>query len=163
MFSNYLYYILDSFQNNFQFDAIYLDFRKAFDTVPHFELLTKLRNLGNTGKLFMWFHNYLSDRKQLVSINGCHSTVLPVWSGVPQGSILGPLLFLVYINDLPDVVSTSKVFLFADDTKCCLPITTPLDCDQLQENIDNLVHWSNKWNLHFNKSKCSTTSLKALP
>ena len=135
-------------------DSIYLDFRKVFDKVPHFELLSKLSNISISGKLLVWFHTYLTNRKQLVSINGAYSAVLPVTSGVPQGSILGPLLFLVYINDLPDVVNSCNVFLFADDTKCSRSIKTMNDCFHLQQCVDNLLSWSNKWNFHFNDSKC---------
>ena len=96
-------------------DAIYIDFRKAFDSVPHNELLVKLWNMGITGTLWRWFGSYLRDRTQCVSVNNCLSSYLPVISGVPQGSILGPLLFLVYINDLPSSI-TSQVLIFADDT-----------------------------------------------
>ena len=137
-----------------QADSIYLDFRKAFDRVPHLELLSKLKSIGISGRLLSWFCCYLSNRKQLVSINGSHSSVLPVSSGVPQGSILGPLLFLVYINDLPDAITSCKVFLFADDTKCCHSISSVSNCEQLQNCLDKLSDWSERWNLHFNESKC---------
>ena len=147
--------VVDSFTNKHQFDTIYLDFRKAFDKVPHPELLHKLRNNGISGTLLKWFSNYLMNRKQLVSINGNHSTILPVSSGVPQGSILGPLLFLVYINDLPQYVDNCKVFLFADDTKCCHQIRSFFsDISDLQASINRLSDWSMKWGLHFNDSKC---------
>ena len=148
--------VLDSFGNNRQMDSVYLDFRKAFDKVPHFALLSKLYHIGISGKLLIWFHNYLTDtcRKQLVSINGTHSSVLPVTSGVPHGGILGPLLFLVYINDLPDVVTSCNIFLFADDTKCSQSVKTLFDCSRLQQCVDILQDWSIKWSLHFNDSKC---------
>ena len=146
--------VFDSFGDNCQMDSVYLDFKKAFDKVPHFALLSKLSHIGISGRLLTWFHNYLTDRKQLVSINGTRSSVLPVSSGVPQGSILGPLLFLVYINDLPDAITSCNIFLFADDTKCCQSIKTLSDCSRLQHCVDVLQDWSIKWNLHFNDSKC---------
>ena len=107
-----------------EIDVIYVDFRKTFDSVPHNELLVKLWNMGITGILWKWFESYLSNRSQCVSINNSLSNCLPVLSGVPQGSILGPLLFLVYINDLPSVISSSNTFIFADDTKCFKTIKT---------------------------------------
>ena len=98
-----------------QTDCIYLDFSKAFDSIPHNELLMKLWSVGITDKLWTWFQSYLSNRRQFVSINNCSSDPLPVKSGVPQGSILGPLLFVIYINDLSSSIMYSK---FADDGKC---------------------------------------------
>ena len=99
-------------------DVIYLDFRKAFDSVPHDKLLMKLWNMGISGDLWMWFRSYLNGRQQVVSINNHLSEPLPVHSGVPQGSILGPLLFLIFVNELPTIVQSTKLLLFADDTKC---------------------------------------------
>ena len=137
-----------------QMDVIYLDFNKAFDSVSHGGLLLKLRLLGINGNVWKWILNYLSNRQQLVSINGVRSTVLTVTSGVPQGSILGPLFFLVFINDLPDYVTHSQVHLFADDTKCSKVIKYIDDVSILQDDINCLLSWSVEWLLRFNDSKC---------
>ncbi|CAB4031048.1 Hypothetical predicted protein, partial [Paramuricea clavata] len=96
-------------------DMIYLDFSKAFDSVPHDKLIFKLSQFGITGPLLDWFSDYLSGRKQRVVVDGFSSSYLDVTSGVPQGSIVGPLLFLIYVNDLPDAAKHSKVPMFADD------------------------------------------------
>lgn len=98
--------------------SIYLDFAKAFDKVPHNKLLFKLESLGIRGNLLVWFRSYLSGRRHRVVINGKASDYLPVTSGVPQGSVLGPLLFLVYINDMSNRISReTSLPLFADDSK----------------------------------------------
>ena len=97
-------------------DVIYFDFSKAFDTVPHKRLIHKLKAYGINGKLLVWLQDFLSDRQQRVIVNSTFSSWRPVTSGVPQGSILGPLLFSIYVNDLPSIVS-SILFLFADDLK----------------------------------------------
>jgi hypothetical protein len=96
--------------------AIYCDLRKAFDTVDHNILFKKLQKIGIRGSELLWFKNYLTGRKQFVHINGTNSSLLDILLGVPQGSILGPILFLIYINDLP-LCSALKALLFADDTK----------------------------------------------
>ena len=144
----------DSFDNNASCDTIYLDFRKAFDSVPHNELLLKMWKIGITSNVWYWLKDYLTGRNQCVSINGCSSTFLPVISGVPQGSILGPLLFVLYINDLPFHLLTSSLFLFADDTKCHKQILTPADIHLLQQDLEQLSTWSGDWKLSFNEYKC---------
>jgi len=137
-----------------QVDAIYLDFHNAFDFVPHNELLVKLWSIGVTESLWLWFVCYLKDRFQCVVVNGQCSDLLPVISAVPQGSILGPLLFLIYINDLPSAIKFAKAFLFADDTKCYKRITDTIDIHHLQEDINCISSWSIRDNLLLNLSKC---------
>ena len=141
-------------QSNSQTDVIYLDFKKAFDSVSHNELLVKLWSIGVTGNLWKWFKAYLFDRWQCVRLNDCVSDLLPVLSGVPQGSILGPLLFLVFINDMPQSISHSNIFLFADDAKCLKTVATPPDCQSLQDDLLQLSTWCNQWKLQFNENKC---------
>ena len=119
--------------------------------MAHSELLVKLWSFGITGNLWNWFRGYLSDRHQRVSLNQCLSDSLPVISGVPQGSILGPLLFLIFVNDLPSTVTSSHIYLFADDTKCLQSVRSSSDCHSLQRDLQN---WSKYWNLQFNERKC---------
>ena len=151
---SFLSTIHESLSTYSQVDAIYLDFRKAFDSVPHNELLVKLWTFGIRGNLWKWMQSYLSHRTQRVLLNHTTSDPLPVLSGVPQGSILGPLLFLIFINDIPLSVRHSNIFLYADDTKCSKGISSESDCTVLQEDLSQLSSWCQKWNLHFNIKKC---------
>ena len=144
---------MESLDGRTPVDAIYLDFRKAFDTVSHKRLLSKLKSYGVHGQVFGWVENFLSNRTQYVSVNGKDSNSIPVTSGVPQGSVLGPTLFIYFINDLPDVVDCS-IRIFADDTKIYLPIQSKSDSDKLQTNINHMLEWSDRWLLRFNSEKC---------
>ena len=130
-----------------------LDFAKAFDKVPHRRLLAKLQYYGIQGKLLCWFESFLTQRSQSVVCEGKFSTSSPVKSGVPQGTVLGLLLFLLYINDLPDNLQSS-VKLFADDPLLYGVIASDTDCDHLQDDLWKLEQWQNQWQMHFNLSKC---------
>ena len=134
-------------------DALYMDFAKAFDTVPHQRLLVKLKGYGIGGAVLQWIDAFLSGRRQRVVVNGSKSTWAKVTSGIPQGSVLGPLLFVCFINDMPSVVK-SPVHLFADDTTLYRRVTTLEDHKALQDDLTNLEDWSTKWNLCFNTNKC---------
>ena len=122
--------------------------------VPHKRLLYKIEYYGITGNLLRWIAGFLSNRRQCIVLNGKKSSWQDVKSGVPQGSILGPLLFLIYVNDLPRSIS-SQVFLFADDTKLIRSIFTLADHVQLQTDLDNLAKWCDAWQLNFNATKCN--------
>ena len=144
-----------------QADVVYFDLSKAFDSVPHKFLIHKLKSFGFHGNLLAWLSNYLSNRFQRVSFNGSASEWLPVTSGVPQGSILGPLLFLIYINDLPTVLSPNTLCaIFADDTKIYRNIESHQDHLILQLDINKVHNWSQLWGLTFNKNKCNIITLK---
>ena len=138
-----------------QVDCVYLDFQKAFDSVPHHRLLEKLKHIGITGELHGWIQNYLLNRTQRVIVNGVLSDIVEILSGVPQGSVLGPLLFLIYINDLPSFV-ISESYLFADDTKIFRCIEGKSDQSLLQSDLNSLSEWSNNWLLEFNADKCKS-------
>ena len=134
-----------------QTDVIYTDFRKAFDSVFHNELLIKLKSIR--GSLWHWFMA-ICPRVQCVSINNSLSLFLQVTSSVPQGSILGHIPFLIYINDLPLSIKFSNLFLFADNGKCALPIGVYPEQTHLQSDIINsLYEQSCTWHLSFNKEK----------
>jgi hypothetical protein len=140
---------------------IYMDMSKAFDKVDHEVLIQKLqKDYGFGGNLLRWFRCYLENRKQRVTVLGATSDLLPVTSGVQQGSILGPALFLLYVNDLPSNVKSSRVAMFADDTKVFKAIQSPNDAVKLQEDITNLGNWSSEsGGLQFNETKCKAQSI----
>lgn len=121
-----------------QTDLVVLDFAKAFDKVNHSLLVHKLSHYGIIGKTNAWIQNFLRDRKQAVVVDGAESGFVPVESGVPQGSVLGPALFLLFINDLPKQTQ-SKARLFADDTACQRTICSRKDLEILQDDLSKLA------------------------
>ncbi|KAA3674301.1 uncharacterized protein DEA37_0002849 [Paragonimus westermani] len=138
--------------------ACYLDMSKAFDRVNHSILLQKLKQHGVTGKLLAWLENYLMDRVIQVRVDGALSKPVAVTSGVPQGSVLGPTLFLIYANDIPNLVRC-KIILFADDIKLWASIHTSEDCVLLQEDLNALYDWSLRNKLPFNFQKCKMLNI----
>ena len=149
----HLYGIVNSLANHVQSDVVYLDIRKAFDSVPHNSLLLKLWSAGVCGLPWQLIRSYLYGRKQCVRVGSSFSSLFDVTSGVPQGSILGPLLFLLSINDLSRIPIYSMVLLFADDSKCRRDIRSIEDCQLLQADLDSLCEWSLSSSLQFNNSK----------
>jgi hypothetical protein len=139
-------------------DALYLDFAKAFDSVPHERLSRKVNYLGIEGNVLQWIRNFLVGRRQRVSINGTVSDWLTVRSGVPQGSVLGPVLLDAFINDLPEVMS-SMCSMYADDTKVYNTVKDASNKMQLQNDLDSLVDWADAWQLRFNADKCKVLHL----
>ena len=136
-------------------DAIYCDFMKAFDKVPHKRLVYKVEKYGIKGNMIGWINSFLSDRTQCVNVNGHISSSAPVTSGIPQGSVLGPILFVIYINDLPEVLNEGSIaFLFADDTKMFRQIKLEQDLIIQQDDVKKAVEWSNIWMLKFHPDKC---------
>ena len=135
-------------------DIIYCDFMKAFDKVPHRRLIQKLEFYGIKTPILGWIQAFLSDRKQRVIVNGEASEWQGVLSGIPQGSVLGPILFVIYINTLPLVAKKCEIFLFADDTKIFKDITTVEDCQKLQNDFDNMYNWTSNSLLMFHPDKC---------
>lgn len=143
--------------NNQQTDCIFLDFSKAFDRVAHCRLISKLSALRIDSLTLSWLRNFLSLRLQFTIVNDTSSTITDVTSGVPQGSVLGPLLFLIYINDLPDNIS-SCVRLFADDCVIYRVINTAQDHIILQKDLDQINSWCTTWQMILNTTKCKTIS-----
>ena len=131
---------------------------KAFDSVLRDLLVMKIKKFGFTGKFLKWFEWYLYGRQQRAVISECKSGWLNVASGVPQGSIMGPLFFLLYINDLPKSIN-SIVTLFADDSKAFKQVRSQNDCYDFQEDIDNYYYWSKKWLMNCNVLKCHVITI----
>jgi len=134
------------------------DFSKAFDSVPHDLLIAKLKHYGINGAISKWIAAFLNDRKQRVAINGATSEWLPVASGVPQGSVLGPLLFLLFINDISQNIS-STVRLFADDLIMYRVIHDSSSQGNFQQDIDKLLGWAKRWGMSFNTKKCNVVNI----
>ena len=139
--------------------ALFFDFRKAFDSVPHSPLMAKIRSLDLHEPLVCWLNNYLANRSQVVVVNGLVSSEAIVLSGVPQGSVLGPLLFLIYIDDLPrvvrDILGDSNVNLFADNILLYHLISNSADYILLQLAVTLIEEWSINNFLSFNAGKCT--------
>ena len=135
-------------------DIAILDFSKAFDVVPHQKLLQKLHMYGIRNKNLTWIKSFLTFRHQRTLVNGKTSDWLPVLSGIPQGTVLGPHLFILFINDLTDTVN-STARLFADDCILYQTISNPTEEKSFQNDLDNLTSWANTWGMKFNTSKCS--------
>ena len=142
--------MLNILQDGDPVDVLYFDFSKAFDTVPHYRLLSKMEAMGIKGNILDIVRDFLSDRIMYVSVEGKKSKTKIVLSGVPQGSVLGPLLFILFINDLPDNVK-STIKMFADDLKL---IGNVSNHDTILEDIKQLEKWENLWLLKFNPNKC---------
>ena len=117
--------------------------------------------MGFRGKLISWFQNYLTNRDQKVCINNSLLISKPVISGVPQGSILGPMFFIIYMNNLPSCVSNTESLLFVDATKCFCNVSHPSDITMLQNDLSSVVSWSKAWGLNFNPSKSIHLSFKS--
>jgi hypothetical protein len=144
------------------FDVVYLDFAKAFDKVPHKRLVKKLRAHGIKGRVLRWVKSWLFCRRQRVVLNGKFSSWEEVLSGVPQGSVLGPLLFVIFINDIDEAVPEVEIIKkFADDTKVGQTVTDQEGREKLQAAIDGLCDWSQKWGMEFNIPKCKVMHLGA--
>jgi hypothetical protein len=149
----FLDYVTNYVDRGCAVDVVYLDFQKAFDKVPHGRLLLKIRQLGIGGEICDWIEDWLRNRRQRVVLGGACSDWIDVSSGVPQGSVLGPLLFLIYINDLDNEIS-GHILKFADDTKLYSVIQNHDDVVRLQEDLDRLFGWSLEWLMLFNIDKC---------
>ena len=154
---------LKTLDKNVQTDAILLDFSKAFDRVAHKHLLKKLEAIGVTGTTLGWISSFLTDREQTVVLEGMSSDAKPVTSGVPQGTVLGPLLFLIYINDLPNCVNSSTIRLFADDCLIYKAIHSQQDTEYLQTDLDALQTWERRWLMSFHPQKCQLLRITRKP
>jgi hypothetical protein len=151
--------ISQSLNNSIPCDVITLDFMRAFDKVNHVIVRTKLQSLGIGGTLLDWLTDFLKGRTQFVSYRGAMSTAISVTSGVVQGSVVGPLLFLVMINDLPLQVTSLNMVLYADDAKAIGPASSVRDCRRNQEDLDALFRWSVANRLPLSLPKCQCLHL----
>ena len=139
--------------------SLFLDLAKAFDSVPHFHLLLRLDLLGIRGGLLDWFRVFLTCRRQRVLVNGQKSDWIQVRSGVPQGSVLGPLLFILYIDSLHHSVTNSTLKIFADDVTLYRAVSNVSDCQLLQEDLARVYDWTATWQVRLNPAKCEALNL----
>ena len=140
-------------------DCVYLDLKKAFDKVPHTRLIWKLQKHGGLGgRMLDWMKDYLTDREMRTSVRNEKSEWRRVTSGVPQGSVLAPVMFLIYINDMPEGVR-SYMSMFADDAKLMKKVKDKEDCEDLQRDLDKVYEWSQTWEMEFNAKKCHVMEL----
>ena len=149
---------MEGVEKSQQIDAAILDFTKAFDCVPHERLKSKLHHYGIRNNTLNWITRFLTQRQQRVVINGESSKWHPVISGVPQGTVLGPLLFLIYINDIVEDLQCN-IRLFADDAILYTTVSSVQDCSKLQNDLDKVCQWASKWQMTFNPKKCNTMSV----
>ena len=137
-------FVTDTYDDDSSLDLIYLDFSKAFDKVPHEKLMKKAKAIGISGNLLRWIEQWLTGRRQRVVINGKSSGWIDVESGVPQGSILGPILFVIFINDIDNQITNliNIIRKFADDTKLGHKVNNEADSRVLQLCLDILFQWT---------------------
>ena len=145
-------------ENNRAFDVIYTDFSKAFDSVPHERLFLKLEAMGIRGDVLKWIKSFLRERTQCVNVDGVRSSWRDVLSGIPQGSVIGPILFVIFINDMPSHVKHNICKLFADDSKLFGDVNANVS-NTVQIDLSNLEYWSTVWQQPFNAKKCKTMHL----
>jgi hypothetical protein len=141
-------------------DILFLDFAKAFDKVSHKLLLFKLEHYGIRGQLLIWIGAFLGSRRQRVILGESSSAWIPVTSGVPQGSVLGPTLFIIYVNDLPDHI-TSTCKMYADDTKILASAKTEAARSKIQDDLDEVTNWTYTWKMELNAKKCKVMHVGA--
>ena len=149
---------LDSGKN---IDCIYLDFSKAFGCISHSRLISKISAYGIDNTTIGWIRDFLHNRRQRVKLNGTFSDWVPCLSGVPQGSVLGPLLFVIFTDDLPDIVLNAKIKMYADDVKLYLPVCDITSHALLQDDLNRISVWASTWQLKLNEKKCILLRLKS--
>ena len=137
----------------FLIDIVYTDYRKAFDKISHAKLELRVRQYGFGEKLIKWIKASLSERSQRVVLDEAFSIWISVFSGVPQGSVLGPLLFIIYVNEMLELVQ-NDCEAYADDTKIISVIKNLMSHIKLQDDIDQICKWSNQWSTVLNTEKC---------
>ena len=148
----------EALMHNIPIDILYMDYAKAFDTVPHQRLLCQVESFGITGRTLQWIRAFLSNRQQKVRANGKDSSWSPVMSGIPQGSILGPILFTLFVNDLPGNIRTI-ISMFADDTKLYIPLTSDSSFEDLVADLNYLQEWAASMQMRFHPAKCKVMHL----